>query len=74
MVPWEDAELEAAFSTKLELPSQQTTKMKRYEMDIPRSIEEAVMRKYEIRRETFEEEFKMWRAWGGGQKIHSPTR
>jgi hypothetical protein len=65
-VPWEDAELEAAFSTKLEWPSQQTMEITSHKMNVPKCIEDAVTRRYEIRRETLEEKFKMWRGWGGG--------
>jgi hypothetical protein len=62
MVPWEDSDLEAAFSQKLEWPDQQTMEAQRFEMDVPGSIEEAVRRQYKIKRETVDHRLKQWMA------------
>jgi hypothetical protein len=66
IVPWEEAELEAAFSAELKWDPLQSGTTRRFDMDVPSSIEEAVRRQYAIKHETLEEKFKEWRAWGGG--------
>jgi hypothetical protein len=66
-VPWLETELEAAFSAKLEWPWLHSQTAKRFDMDVPSSIAEAVRRRYALKHETLEEKFKEWKLWGGGQ-------
>ena len=59
-VAWTDEELESAFKSKLEWPNLASFPIAPYRMDVPMTVEEAVRRNYEIRRETVAEGLKTW--------------